>query len=183
MARNLLGKLLVSARPGEARLVARIVEVEAYLGELDPASHAYRGETRRNATMFGPPGRLYVYFVYGMHFCANVVCGPAGTPGAVLLRAAAPVEGIEVMRPRRPRARGDRELLAGPARLAAAFAITGDADGVDITRRPLFLCDDGAPSPRRPGVSTRIGLRAGVGHESRWRWFVRGDPNLSRRDG
>ncbi|HZJ25428.1 MAG TPA: DNA-3-methyladenine glycosylase [Acidimicrobiia bacterium] len=180
VARELLGKLIVAGEPGEPRLVARIVEVEAYLGATDPASHAYRGQTRRNATMFGPPGRLYVYFTYGMHWCANAVCGSRGAPAAVLLRAAAPIEGVDVMRARRRPAGRDRDLLAGPARLAKAFGITGDADGVDLSRRPLRLCDDGETPPRRAGVSTRIGLRAGRGDERRWRWYVQGDRNLSR---
>ena len=103
LAPDLLNKLLVSTRDGE-RLVARIVEVEAYCGSTDPASHAFRGKTARNTTMFGPPGHLYVYFTYGMHYCANVVAGsPLDDAGAVLLRAAAPVEGLEAMRTRIPR--------------------------------------------------------------------------------
>ena len=105
LAPALLNKLLVSTRD-DVKLVARIVEVEAYRGSTDPASHAFRGMTARNATMFGPPGRLYVYFTYGMHFCVNVVAGaPAGDAGAVLLRAAVPIAGLDVMRTRRPAAR------------------------------------------------------------------------------
>lgn len=179
LAPELLNKLIVSTRD-ESRLVARIVEVEAYCGARDRASHAYRGRTARNATMFGPPGHLYVYFTYGMHHCANVVAGaPAGDAGAVLLRAAAPLAGLELMRTRRPAARSDRLLLAGPARLASAFGLERDDDGIDITRGAITLVDDGVAPPRRPGRSARIGLAPGKGDHTRWRWFVPGDPHVS----
>src|SRR3954462_15370547 len=115
VAKALLNKVLVHGdRTG------RIVEVEAYCGAMDPGSHAYRGMTRRNATMFGPAGHLYVYFTYGMHWCANVVVRERVEGSAVLLRAAAPVAGIEVMRSRRSKARRDRDLLSGPAKLCQA---------------------------------------------------------------
>ncbi|MEO5965373.1 MAG: DNA-3-methyladenine glycosylase, partial [Candidatus Limnocylindrales bacterium] len=120
VAPELLGKVLVL---GEA--TARIVEVEAYCGSEDPGSHAFRGMTKRNATMFGSPGRLYVYFTYGMHWCANAVCGDEGEGIAVLLRAAVPLSGVEAMRARRPAARTDRDLCRGPARLCQAFALDG----------------------------------------------------------
>ncbi len=179
LAPDLLNKLLVS-REGPSRTAARIVEVEAYRGSRDPASHAFGGRTERNATMFGPPGRLYVYFTYGMHFCANVVAAaPAGDAGAVLLRAAAPVDGLEVMRTRRPKARADRELCAGPARLASAFGLGREHDGLDLVRGPVGLFDDGVVPPRRPGRSVRIGLRVGRGDTERWRFFVAGDPHVS----
>ena len=179
LAPDLLNKLLVSTRDGE-KLVARIVEVEAYCGSVDPGSHAFRGKTARNATMFGPPGHLYVYFTYGMHYCANVVAGsPLDDAGAVLLRAAAPIEGLELMRTRRPAARRDRDLLAGPARLASAFGLGRDDDGLDLMRGPLGLYDDGTPLPGRPGRSTRIGLAAGKGDRARLRWFVTNDPHVS----
>jgi DNA-3-methyladenine glycosylase len=181
VARDLLGKVLVHDAPGEPRVSVRIVEVEAYLGERDPASHAYRGETPRNAVMFGPPGRLYVYFTYGMHWCVNVVCRPPGVAAAVLLRAGHPVEGIEVMRARRPAARRDRDLASGPARLTQALGLTGDVDGADLVRSAVRILADGVDPPRRPGVSTRVGLRPGRGDDARWRWFVPGDPNVSRR--
>jgi DNA-3-methyladenine glycosylase len=179
LAPDLLNKLLVSTR-GDHRLVARIVEVEAYAGAADPASHAYRGRTARNATMFGPPGRLYVYFTYGMHFCVNVVAGaPRDDAGAVLVRAAAPLEGVDVMRSRRPTARDSRLLLAGPARLASAFGFGRDDDGMSLVRGPVGLYDDGTAPPTRPAVSTRIGLAIGKGDETPWRWHVDGDPHVS----
>jgi DNA-3-methyladenine glycosylase len=180
VAPELLNKLLVSDEHGE-RVAARLVEVEAYCGAEDPGSHAFRGETPRNATMFGPPARLYVYFTYGMHWCANAVCGPGRTPHAVLLRAAAPVEGLDLMRARRTRARRDRDLCAGPARLAQAFGLDRAHDGADLLRPPLRIVDDGVAPPADPATSTRIGLAAGKGDTFPWRWYVAGDPNVSGR--
>jgi DNA-3-methyladenine glycosylase len=180
LAPLLLNKLLVRDDPEHGRLAVRLVEVEAYCGAEDPGSHAYRGPTRRNATMFGPPGRLYVYFAYGMHWCANVVGGVEGEATAVLLRAGAPVVGIETMRARRPRARRDTELTAGPARLAQALGLDGTFDGTDLTRGPVRLLDDGVAPPSAPLVTTRVGLREGRGAEHPWRWLVPGEPNVSR---
>ena len=180
LAPLLLNKVLADRRPSLHPVAARIVEVEAYCGSEDPGSHAYRGLTRRNRTMFGPPGHLYVYFTYGMHWCANVVAATDGVGMAVLLRAAAPTLGVEHMRERRGGAWRDRELCAGPARLTQAFAITGAEDGADLVRGPLRILDDGTPPPTRPGRSTRIGLTPGRGDQYRWRWFVEGDANLSR---
>jgi DNA-3-methyladenine glycosylase len=176
VAPDLLGKVLV--RGGRA---ARLVEVEAYCGAEDPGSHAFRGPTPRTRTMFGPPGHLYVYFTYGMHWCANVVCGSDGTAGAVLLRGAAPTSGVEAMREARPRARRDRDLTAGPARLCQAFGIDGSFDGADVVRgdRGVRLVDDGGAVGVAPAVSTRIGLSAGS--ELAWRWYVPGDPHVSGR--
>ena len=179
LAPALLNKVLVSTESG-TRVAARIVEVEAYCGSADPASHAYRGRTDRNATMFGRPGRLYVYFVYGMHWCANVVAdAPAGDAGAVLLRAAVPIAGLDVMRARRVAARRDRDLCAGPARLASAFGIDRAHDGVDLVRGPIGIHDDGTAPPARPRRTVRIGLRAGRGDRERWRWFVPGVAEVS----
>jgi DNA-3-methyladenine glycosylase len=175
VAPELLGKLLV--RDG---LAARIVEVEAYCGAEDPGSHAYRGMTTRNATMFGPPGRLYVYFTYGMHWCANAVCGRDGEGVAVLLRAAEPVTGVEEMWLRRPAARRERDLLSGPARLCQAFGLAGAHDGADLVTadRAVTIADDGTPPPDVPAVSTRIGLS--VGTELPWRWCSPGSEHLSK---
>ena len=180
LAPDLLNKLLVRPVGDGHRLAARIVEVEAYLGSDDEGSHAYRGMTPRTEVMFGPPGHLYVYFTYGMHWCANVVATKDGDAAAVLLRAAAPVEGIELMRERRVKARRDRELLAGPARLCQAFAVTGADNGNDLVRGPLRILDDGVPPPDAPAVSVRVGLSPGRGDEHPWRFTVPGDPNLSR---
>jgi DNA-3-methyladenine glycosylase len=179
LAPLLLNKLLVHNDPAAGRLVARIVEVEAYAASDDPASHAYRGERPRNRTMFGPPGHLYVYFTYGMHWCANVVAGDTGWASAVLLRAGAPLRGVDVMWQRRPKARRERDLCSGPARLTQALGLAGAHNGTDLVRGSVKLLDDGTPPPRRPGRSTRVGLRPGEGDEDRWRWFVRDDPNVS----
>ncbi|HWD56058.1 MAG TPA: DNA-3-methyladenine glycosylase [Acidimicrobiales bacterium] len=159
----------------------RIVEVEAYHGANDAASHAYRGLTARTAIMFGPPGFLYVYFTYGMHWCANVVCGPEGEAAAVLIRALAPLRGLDAMRTERPKARSDRDLCSGPAKLCQALGITGTANGTDLLASRgagVRLRDDGTPPPRRPARGPRIGIREAT--ERRWRFWVPGDPHISR---
>jgi len=163
----------------------RIVEVEAYRGSTDPASHAYRGETPRTAVMFGPPGHLYVYFTYGMHWCANVVCGPEGQAAAVLIRALAPITGVPDMRLARPAARRERDLCNGPAKLCQALGITGTDNGADLLGDPadpaggkVRLVDDGMPPPKTPGQGTRIGIR--VATENPWRFWVEGEENISR---
>ena len=174
VARWLLNKLLV--RGGR---VGRIIEVEAYRGEDDPASHAYRGPTGRNATMFGPAGLLYVYFTYGMHWCANVVCGREGQARAVLVRALAPVAGLDEMRAARPAARSDRALTNGPAKLCQALGVTGELDGADLVAgdRGIALADDGVGPPRRPGRGPRVGISAAT--ERPWRLWVPGDHHVS----
>jgi len=168
----------------------RIVEVEAYHGADDAASHAYRGLTPRTAIMFGPPGYLYVYFTYGMHWCANVVCGPEGEAAAVLIRALEPIAGVDEMREARRAARLERDLCNGPAKLCQALGITGADNGADLlaqrrrsgpaSRAPglVRLLDDGTPPPRRPGRGTRIGIT--VATEKRWRFWVPGNPSVSR---
>ncbi|HVF75390.1 MAG TPA: DNA-3-methyladenine glycosylase [Acidimicrobiales bacterium] len=179
VAPELLNKVLVA---GERR--GRIVEVEAYCGSIDPGSHTYRGMTDRNATMFGPPGLLYVYFTYGMHWCCNAVCGDEGVGVAVLLRAVAPLDGLDAMRAARgATARRDRDLCSGPAKLAQAFGITGAHDGADLVTgdRGVTIEDDGTPPPASPGNGVRIGLAKGKGDEHPWRWWASDDPNVSRR--
>ncbi len=180
MAPDLLGGLLVDT----SGRVGRIVEVEAYRGEADPASHAYRGRTARCATMFGPGGRLYVYFTYGMHYCANVVCGPDGAAGAVLLRALEPLAGIDLMRSARG-AVDDRLLCAGPARLCQAFGIDRRLDGADLVSgaQGLWLADDpewdasGAPAC---GMRVGLGGRTGEAASWPWRWWIAGNRFVSR---
>ena len=175
VAPELLNKLLV-----RGPRVGRIVEVEAYCGADDPGSHAFRGETRRNTTMFGPPGRLYVYFTYGMHFCANVVCGETGEATAVLLRGLDVVGGVPEMRAGYPGARRDRDLCRGPARLCRAFGIDRSFDGADLVSgdTDLLVLDDGTPPPAMPAMSPRIGLSAGA--DLPWRFCVPGAAGLSR---
>ena len=175
VAPQLLNRLLVVGH-----CAGRIVEVEAYGGGSDPASHAFRGPTMRNATMFGPAGRLYVYLSYGMHHCANVVTGRAGDGEAVLIRALAPVSGVELMWARRPAARREVDLCSGPGKLCQSLGIDLDFDGADLLdpASPARLVDDGTPPPRAYGESTRIGISVGV--DVPWRFWVVGDPNVSR---
>lgn len=177
VAPELLNKVLVrdDGRAG------RIVEVEAYLGSIDPATHTYRGKTARNATMFGPPGHLYVYFTYGMHWCCNPVCGDVDEGVAVLLRALAPIDGLDAMfEARGPKIRRPRDLCSGPAKLTQAFGITGADDGADLVAgdRGVRIVDDGTPPPTDPVVTTRVGIRVGVEHP--WRYYVPADPHVSK---
>lgn len=160
----------------------RLTEVEAYLGEVDPGSHAFRGETRRTAVMFGPPGRLYAYFTYGMHVCANVVCSPEGVASAVLLRAGEVVAGLEVARERRRTSKQDVDLASGPARLCVALGIALADDGTDLATGPITLDTSHVPVPR---ADIRQGPRVGVSGaggslDYPWRFFVDGDPTVSR---
>ncbi|MGH9270708.1 MAG: DNA-3-methyladenine glycosylase [Ilumatobacteraceae bacterium] len=164
LAPLLLNKVLVAGP-----CAGRIVEVEAYRSD-DPASHSYRGRTARNSVMFGPAGHLYVYFTYGMHFCANVVAATEGDAQAVLLRAVTPTRGIELMRERR-RGRADRILADGPGKLCQAFGIDRSNDGVDLCADDhLSVVDDGVAPPTEPRVTTRIGIR--VATEQPWRWLA-----------
>lgn len=173
---QLLNKLL-ACEDGRA---GRIVEVEAYVGAIDPAAHTFRGKTKRNAVMFGPPGHMYVYFTYGMHWCANTVCGDPDEGSGVLIRALEPVAGIELMRAARPRVRKDRELCSGPARLTQAMGITGEQNGIDLVRARdgYTVLDDGVPPPDQAPGSARIGIREGT--DLLWRWFIAGNSHVSR---
>ena len=178
VAPDLLNKVLVA--PGGRS--GRIVEVEAYRGADDPGSHGFRGRTSRNTTMFGPPGRLYVYFTYGMHWCANVVAGTDGVAAAVLLRALTPLQGLDSMyEARGSAARRDRDLCSGPAKLTQAMGIDGDFDGADLVTgdRGVAVADDGKPPPPNPAATTRIGLSNGA--DLPWRFCVEGAPDISRR--
>jgi len=177
VAPDLLNKVLV-ADDGRR---ARIVETEAYCGPIDAAAHTYRGQTPRNAVMFGAPGLLYVYFTYGMHYCCNAVCGEDGEGVAVLLRAAEPLAGLALMREARLAAKRDRDLCSGPARLCQAFGIGRAQDGVDLVTGVggLSIVDDGVAPPEDPMVTTRVGIRHAA--EEPWRWYVPGNPNVSRR--
>lgn len=161
----LLGMDLVR---GELR--ARIVETEAYVGDGDPGCHAFRGKTPRNAPLFEEPGRAYVYFTYGAHWMLNITALPPGTAGAILIRAARPLAGIEQMRERRPRARSDRDLLSGPGKLAAGF-------GIDASQNRADLLDPAGELRIEPGklaqkilVGRRIGLAPGKGDDLDWRY-------------
>jgi DNA-3-methyladenine glycosylase len=172
VARELLGKLLVRRPPGSGEIqLARIVEVEAYLGERDAASHARRGPTPRAAIMFGPPGFLYVYLIYGMHHCMNFITEADGTAGAVLIRAATPLHGFPE----------GRRILTGPGKLCAALGITRADNGHDLTRRnDFYLADDGLPAPRR-ATSARIGVAyAGAWAERKLRFYVAGSPDVCK---
>jgi DNA-3-methyladenine glycosylase len=175
VAPDLLNKVLIGND-----VSARLVEVEAYRADVDRGSHAFRGRTARNASMFAAPGTLYVYFSYGNHWCMNAVCGPGEAAHAVLLRAAAPLTGLATMRARRPKAKRDRDLTAGPGRLGQAFAADRTLDGTSLRRGPLRIADDGTPPPTRPGISLRIGLALGKGEDLPYRFYVRGDENVSR---
>ncbi len=167
VAPELLNKIL-ARDDGRA---GRIIEVEAYCGDQDPAAHTFRGPTKRNQTMFGPPGHLYVYFTYGMHWCCNAVCGAEGEGWGVLFRAAIPVAGIDRMRAARPRARGDRELANGPAKLAQALGIDGSFDGADIVLDDRGVCvlDDATPPPTHPRIGPRVGISRAKDFPWRWR--------------
>jgi len=177
VAPDLLGRLLVLAAPGDEPLVARIVESEAYQ-EGDPASHSYRGRTARTEVMFGPPGHLYVYFTYGMHFCMNLVTGRDGEGSAVLLRAAEPVQGLDTMRARRG-VEDQRLLCSGPARLTQAFGITGAHNGVGLTDGTgLFLAPGATVDAADVVTGPRVGITVAV--DVAWRFSVAGSPFVSR---
>ena len=174
VARDLLGCYV---RSGD--VVVRLTEVEAYGGADDPASHAFRAATRRNAVMFGPPGHLYVYFTYGMHFCANLVTGPEGVPGAVLLRAGEVVAGTEIARERRPTG-SDRDRASGPARLAKALGLDLSHNGADVTERNGTLwVEGGAQVPDDEAVAgPRVGITSAT--DNPWRFSNVGDRTVSR---
>lgn len=172
---DLVAPRLLGAFLTHAGVTVRLTEVEAYGGAADPGSHAYRGPTRRNQVMFGPAGHLYVYFTYGMHTCANVVCGPEGDASATLLRAGEIVSGIELARERRPGAR-DRDLARGPARLCRALDIGLDDNGACLGGDDFSLRLAETP-PTNVATGPRVGLRAAP--ERPWRFWASGEPSVS----
>lgn len=188
VAPSLLGVVLEARAPHPSlgSVAVRITEVEAYGGVgTDPASHAHRGPTKRNVTMFGEPGHLYVYFVYGMHWCANVVCGEPSEASAVLIRAGEVLRGTEVARERRGSPRPDHELARGPSNLAVALGITGEHDGLDLMGEgsAVRLRSGMAASPSAHAIASgpRVGIRRAV--DRPWRWWIAGDPTVSRHPG
>ena len=180
-ARHLLGALLTHDVEGE-RVSVRITEVEAYMGDVDPGSHAFRGRTARNATMFGPAGHLYVYFTYGMHYCANVVCGTEGFATGLLLRAGEIVEGAETASLRRGGPRTPLDLARGPARLAQALGIARHLDGADVFAHPLQLSLPAEPvAADLVSTGPRVGVSGPGGtQEYPWRYWLTGDPTVSK---
>ncbi|GHA77799.1 MULTISPECIES: DNA-3-methyladenine glycosylase [Streptomyces] len=183
VAPDLLGRILVRTTP-DGPIAVRLTEVEAYDGENDPGSHAYRGRTARNAVMFGPPGHVYVYFTYGMWHCMNLVCGPEGRAAGVLLRAGEIVEGAELARTRRRSTRNDKELAKGPARLATALAVDRSLDGTDACATgdtPIRVLT-GTPVPADRvcnGPRTGVAGDGGNGDLHPWRFWIADDPTVS----
>ena len=185
VAPALLGAV-ISVAGSQGRVAIRLTEVEAYRGEEDPGSHAFRGRTARNASMFEAGGCIYVYFTYGMHHCLNIVSGPAGVSRAVLLRAGEVVNGTELARERRPAARTDRDLARGPARLCSALGLDRSDDGA-LLGGPGSRISLPLPEPRRAPDPARIrsGPRTGVagpggdGKAFPWRFWLDGDPTVS----
>ncbi|HEV3472902.1 MAG TPA: DNA-3-methyladenine glycosylase [Actinomycetota bacterium] len=184
VARGLIGCLFFCDHP-RGRLAVRLVETEAYRGVIDPGSHGYRGMTPRTEVMYGPPGRLYVYFSYGMQWCANIVCAREGECEAVLLRAGEPVTGIDVMRTLRRGITDDRLLAAGPARLCQAMGIDKRHNGASLLRGGSFWCAEDAETAayraKEISQTVRVGLGPGRGEDIPWRFVVPGHPHASRR--
>jgi DNA-3-methyladenine glycosylase len=176
VARELLGKNLVREHAGSV-LSGKIVETEAYRGVRDPASHAYRGITKRNAVMFGESGRAYVYFSYGNHYCLNLTTEKRGVAGAVLIRALEPREGIGLMKMNRG-LDSVTQLTNGPGKLTKAMGIDLDLNGEDVVTSPRLYVTESDRSPPEVGSSSRIGITRGVRY--RWRFYIRGNPYVSR---
>jgi len=174
-ARSILGRVIVHRTPGGI-IAGRIVEAEAYTSN-DPSCHACKGMTKRNARMFGPPGHAYIYFTYGMYFCLNAVTAPEGVGEAVLIRAAEPLEGIELME----KNRGTdvlTNLASGPGKLCMAFGLDKRENGLDLTGSNLTIVDDGF-TPGDIVTATRIGIRLAT--DRPWRFYLAGNPHVSRK--
>jgi DNA-3-methyladenine glycosylase len=179
VAPDLLGCVFWSSGP-DGLVAVRLTEVEAYEGRADPASHAFRGQTARNAVMFGPAGHAYVYFTYGMHYCVNLVCQPPGQPSAVLLRAGQVIEGAELAAARRPGGSRERDLARGPGRLCQALAIDRTLDGTDVCAAGSALGIGPRPAGSAPAeIST--GPRVGISRAADWplRFWLAGDRYVS----
>jgi DNA-3-methyladenine glycosylase len=178
VAPRLLGAV-VTSDVGGVTVAVRLTEVEAYEGADDPASHAFRGRTARTAVMFGPPGGLYCYFTYGMHWCANVVCGTDGSAAAVLLRAGEIVLGADVAFARRPAARAARDLARGPARLATCLGLDAATNGLDLLdpASPVRIEGVRTRRPRAVSAGPRVGITAAV--ERPWRFWLTGEASVS----
>ena len=177
LAQKLLGYIVIHETP-EGLTSGRIVETEAYLGAEDPASHAFRGPTRRNQVMFGQGGLAYVYFIYGMYWCFNAVTRARGSPSAVLVRAIEPVEGIDLMRRRRPHARRERDLTNGPGKLCLALGIDGSMNRQSLQRGSLVIREYESFDDSAVAITPRIGIR----HAADWplRWLVRDNEFVSK---
>jgi DNA-3-methyladenine glycosylase len=177
VSRELLGAVLeCDTEAGRASGV--IVETEAYVGEHDAACHAAAGRTRRTEPLYGPPGNAYVYFIYGMHWCINAVTRGEGLPSAVLIRALEPLEGLELMRQRRPRARSDRDLTNGPGKLCAALGVDSRMNGLSLQRRPVVIRAGQSVADSDVAISPRIGIS--VAADWPLRYFMRDNPFVSR---
>ena len=177
VARELLGTVLECAtEDGTASGI--IVETEAYLGEHDLACHAAVGRTARTEHLYGPPGISYVYFIYGMYWCFNAVTRAEGMPSAVLVRALEPLEGISLMRKRRPRAKADADLTNGPGKLCQALAITGSMTGKPLQRKPLVIREGQPIADREVEITTRIGITKSA--EWPLRFIVRDNKYVSK---
>jgi DNA-3-methyladenine glycosylase len=174
VAIDLLGKYVVFNRP-DGKLSAKIVEVEAYIGENDPACHAARGKTDRNAVMFGPGGFSYVYFIYGMYHCLNFVTESSSKPAAVLVRAAEPEEGIELMQRNSP-GKKNNDLLKGPGCFCRSLGLTKEQSGLDLTKSLLYLQDRGK-IVKSVARATRVGIK--VGTDKKWRFFDKNSEAVS----
>jgi DNA-3-methyladenine glycosylase len=177
VARGLLGKRLVRVKGGVS-MEGRIVEVEAYRGLDDPASHAFHGPTLRNAPMFGEAGHAYVYFTYGNHYCLNVTTQEVGTPGAVLIRAIEPLEGLRAMRRLRPKV-PNSNLTNGPGKLTKALGIDKSLNEIDMTKRGLLFIAESDQAQFDLGKSARVGISQGT--ELLWRFYIAGNPYVSKR--
>jgi len=177
VARELLGSCMVYFSP-EGVLAGRVVETEAYTGPHDPACHSARGKTQRNAVMFGPAGRVYVYFIYGMYYCFNVTTGSTDMPAAVLLRALEPLAGLEVMARRRG-TENPRNLCSGPGKLCQAFGINNEFNGLSVITGPIRFY---RPRPGEKAGPVRVTPRVGITQAADWplRYFLEGNPFVSR---